>query len=61
MAAWTLANPAAQVAIVGTRNPDHVDDAIAATELRFDEAALRKLDEITHAEVAVGGPTPESV
>src|SRR5439155_13642080 len=26
--AWVLANPAVQVAIVGTRNPKHIDDAI---------------------------------
>ena len=59
--AWTLANPAVQVAIVGTRNPAHVDDAIAATELRLDEAALRRIDDIIQVEAAVGGPTPESV
>jgi aryl-alcohol dehydrogenase-like predicted oxidoreductase len=59
--AWTLANPAVHVAIVGTRNPRHIDDAIAAAELKLDEQALRRIDEIVSAEVAVGGPTPESV
>jgi len=38
--AWVLANPAVQVAIVGTRSLAHVDDAIAASDLRLDEQAL---------------------
>ena len=59
--AWTLANPAVDVAIVGTRNPHHIDDAIAAADLKLDAQALRMIDEIVSAEVAVGGPTPESV
>ena len=59
--AWTLANPAVHVAIVGTRNPRHVDDAIAAAELKLDEQVMRAVDEIVSAEVTVGGPTPESV
>src|SRR2546422_11189899 len=59
--AWTLANPAVQVAIVGTRNPRHIDDAIAAADLKLDEQRMRRIDEIVSAEVAVGGPTPESV
>jgi aryl-alcohol dehydrogenase-like predicted oxidoreductase len=59
--AWTLANPAVDVAIVGTRNPKHIDDAIAAADLQLDAQATRIIDEIVSAEVAVGGPTPESV
>ncbi|TMG65449.1 MAG: aldo/keto reductase [Chloroflexi bacterium] len=59
--AWTLANPAVQVAIVGTRNPRHIDDAIAGADLKLDQQALRRIDEMISAEVAVGGPTPESV
>jgi aryl-alcohol dehydrogenase-like predicted oxidoreductase len=60
-AAWTLANPAVQVAIVGTRNPRHVDDAIAATHLTLDSSALRRIDEIVADEVPVGGPSPEQM
>ncbi|MEA2667349.1 MAG: hypothetical protein QOJ33_283 [Chloroflexota bacterium] len=59
--AWTLANPAVQVAIVGTRNPAHIDDAIAAADLTLDASALRRIDDIISDEVRVGGPTPESV
>ncbi|HEY8802964.1 MAG TPA: aldo/keto reductase [Candidatus Dormibacteraeota bacterium] len=59
--AWTLANPAVQVAIVGTRNPDHVDDAVAAADLVLDDQVLREMHDIVNDEVPVGGPTPESV
>lgn len=57
--AWTLANPAVQVAIVGTRAPSHVDDAIAAADLSLDDHAMRRIGEIVRDEVAVGGPSPE--
>jgi aryl-alcohol dehydrogenase-like predicted oxidoreductase len=59
--AWALANPAVQVAIVGTRNPRHVDDAIAAAGLKLDPPALRRIDEIVADEVPVGGPSPEQM
>jgi aryl-alcohol dehydrogenase-like predicted oxidoreductase len=59
--AWALANPAVHVAIVGTRNPNHVDDAIAAADLVLDDQVLRRIDGIVSDEVPVGGPTPESV
>jgi|SRR5579859_745048 len=59
--AWVLSNPAVHVAIVGTRNPRHIDDAIAATEIKLDAAALHRIEDIVSDEVRVGGPTPESV
>jgi aryl-alcohol dehydrogenase-like predicted oxidoreductase len=59
--ASTLANPAVHVAIVGTRNPNHIDEAIAAADLVLDDRVLRRIDEIVSDEVPVGGPTPESV
>jgi aryl-alcohol dehydrogenase-like predicted oxidoreductase len=59
--AWVLAHPAVHVAIVGTRNPKHIDDAIAAGELELDRSALRRIGDIISDEVRVGGPTPESV
>jgi aryl-alcohol dehydrogenase-like predicted oxidoreductase len=59
--AWTLANPAVHVAIVGTRNPRHIDDAVAAATLKLDASAIRRIDEIVAAEVPVGGPSPEAM
>ncbi|MGO9559577.1 MAG: aldo/keto reductase [Acidimicrobiales bacterium] len=59
--AWTLANPAVQVAIVGTRNPNHVDEALAAAEVELDDAAMERIDELMRYAVPIGGPTPDSV
>jgi aryl-alcohol dehydrogenase-like predicted oxidoreductase len=59
--AWTLANPAVQVAIVGTRNPDHVDEALAAAEIDLDDVVLARIDEITAAATPVAGPSPETM
>jgi aryl-alcohol dehydrogenase-like predicted oxidoreductase len=59
--AWTLANPAVHVAIVGTRNSRHIDDAVAAARLKLDPGAIRRIDEIVAAEVPVGGPSPEAM
>ena len=59
--AWVLANPAVRVAIVGTRNPKHIEDAIAAADIKLDASALRRIEDIVSDEVRVGGPTPESV
>ncbi len=57
--AWVLANPAVQVAIVGTRDPAHVSEAVAAPEISLDPAVLQRIDEIMRSSVPVGGPAPE--
>jgi aryl-alcohol dehydrogenase-like predicted oxidoreductase len=59
--AWTLANPDVHVAIIGTRNSEHVDDAIAATDLELSNDVLRRIDEIAHDAVPVAGPRPEAM
>ena len=57
--AWTLANPAVQVAIVGARHPDHIEDSVAAAELELSKDDLEQIDRITAGSVAMGGPHPE--
>ena len=57
--AWTLANPAVQVAIVGARSPRHIEESVAAAELRLSEADLEQVDRIMAGSVAVAGPFPE--
>jgi aryl-alcohol dehydrogenase-like predicted oxidoreductase len=59
--AWTLANPAVHVAIIGTRNAAHVDDAVAAAGLKLSPDALRRIDEIVSGAVHVAGPRPEAM
>jgi aryl-alcohol dehydrogenase-like predicted oxidoreductase len=58
--AWTLANPAVHVAIVGTRNPDHVDEVLVAAEISLDHAVLRRIDHIMANAAPVAGPSPET-
>jgi aryl-alcohol dehydrogenase-like predicted oxidoreductase len=59
--AWTLANPAVDVAIVGTRDPDHVDDALAAADIDLDQEVLDRVDKIMVDAVPAYGPSPETV
>lgn len=59
--AWTLANPAVHVAIIGTRNAEHVDDAVAAAGLELSDEAMRRIDEITRDAVRIAGPRPEAM
>jgi aryl-alcohol dehydrogenase-like predicted oxidoreductase len=59
--AWTLANPAVDVAIVGTRNPDHVVETLAGADVDLDSAALARIEEIMTRAVPVAGPSPEGM
>lgn len=59
--AWTLANPAVHVAIVGTRNPDHVDQALAAADVTLAPAILERIDAITRNTYPIAGPSPEAM
>ena len=59
--AWTLANPAVDVAIVGARTPEQLKATAPAAAARLTPADLVHIDAITRAEVPVGGPSPESV
>jgi aryl-alcohol dehydrogenase-like predicted oxidoreductase len=59
--AWTLANPAVHVAIVGARQPDHVQDSLAAADLALSRRDLDEIDRIMAATAPVTGPSPESV
>lgn len=59
--AWTLANPAVDVAIVGARHPAHIQDSLAAAELSLSEADLEQIDRIMAGSASVGGPSPEAM
>ena len=58
--AWTLANPAVDVAIVGTRDPAHLDEALGAASLDLDEDVLDQIALIVRDAVPVDGPAPEA-
>jgi aryl-alcohol dehydrogenase-like predicted oxidoreductase len=57
--AWTLANPAVDVAIVGARHPRHIEDSVAAADLSLSEADLGQIDRIMAGSVPMAGPAPE--
>ncbi len=59
--AWTLANPAVHVAIVGARRADHVEDSLAAADFSLSDSDLAEIDTIMAAATPVAGPSPESV
>jgi aryl-alcohol dehydrogenase-like predicted oxidoreductase len=55
--AWVLANPVVTAPIVGPRTMAHLESALGALEIKLDEAAMKKLDEIFPGP---GGPAPEA-
>src|SRR4051794_36959922 len=57
--AWTLANPAIQVAIVGARSPRHIEDSIAAAQLQLSDDELERIERIMAGAVPMSGPHPE--
>ncbi len=59
--AWVLANPAVHVAIVGTRNPEHIASAVEAAEVSLPDEVLVRIDSVMEGAVQVGGPSAEGV
>ena len=57
--AWTLANPAVDAAIVGSRNPRHVEEAADAAAIELSEDDLARIDRILADAVPIAGPSPE--
>jgi aryl-alcohol dehydrogenase-like predicted oxidoreductase len=57
--AWTLANPAVHVAIVGARSRRHIEESAAAAELRLSEVDLEQIDRIMADSAVIAGPFPE--
>jgi aryl-alcohol dehydrogenase-like predicted oxidoreductase len=56
--AWTLANHAVDVAIVGARSAAHIEESSAAAELELTAADLVEIDAIVSSAVGVPGPSP---
>ncbi|HEY3715426.1 MAG TPA: aldo/keto reductase [Jatrophihabitantaceae bacterium] len=59
--AWTLANPAVHVAIVGARGPGQLTETAAAADITLSEPDLKEIDEIVTDAVPVWGPHPEGM
>jgi aryl-alcohol dehydrogenase-like predicted oxidoreductase len=58
---WTSANPAVHVAIVGTRDRGHVDEALAASVMDLDDEVTQRIDALMVDAVPVAGPSPEGM
>jgi aryl-alcohol dehydrogenase-like predicted oxidoreductase len=59
--AWTISNPAVDVAIVGARHPAHLGDPIAAADIRLPSSDRGEIDEILKNAVEIVGPAPEAM
>jgi aryl-alcohol dehydrogenase-like predicted oxidoreductase len=59
--AWTLTNPAVDVAIVGARRPSQIEQTAPAAAIRLSAEELAEIDRITRPVVPVGGPAPEAM
>ena len=59
--AWTLANPAVDVAIVGARNPEQIRQTAPAADVRLSPQDLAEIEQIVRDEIQVGGPAPEKM
>jgi hypothetical protein len=59
--AWVLANPAVQVAIVGSRTPGHLQESTGALDLSLSDDDLAEIDSIMSAAVPASGPSPEGM
>jgi aryl-alcohol dehydrogenase-like predicted oxidoreductase len=58
--AWTLANPAVHVAIVGARSRAHIHDAALAADVRLHREDRDMIDWIMAGSVSAAGPSPET-
>jgi aryl-alcohol dehydrogenase-like predicted oxidoreductase len=59
--AWTLAHPAVDVAIVGSRRAAHIADSVGALGVQLGGDELGEIERIMAGTVPVAGPSPESV
>jgi hypothetical protein len=59
--AWTLANPAVDVALVGARHPDHLDKSVAAADVKLADDDLAAITRIVADGMPVRGPSPEGM
>jgi aryl-alcohol dehydrogenase-like predicted oxidoreductase len=58
--AWTLAHPAVQVAIVGSRHAAHIEESLGALDVQLSGEDMAEIDRIMAGAVSVAGPSPET-
>jgi aryl-alcohol dehydrogenase-like predicted oxidoreductase len=59
--AWVLTNPAVDVAIVGARHPQQLDETVKAADVHLIPQTMGQVERIMRDAVPMGGPTPEAM
>ena len=59
--AWTLANQAVNVAIVGARQAGHIEDSLSAVDISLTDSDLDEIETIMDDAIPVAGPSPEGM
>ena len=59
--AWVLAQPAIDVAIVGARNPQQLEQTALTGAIHLTQETLQEIEGITRGAVPIGGPAPEGM
>jgi aryl-alcohol dehydrogenase-like predicted oxidoreductase len=57
--AWTLVHPAVHVSIVGSRSPEHIEEAVDALTVDLCEEDLQRIITIMQGALGAEGPSPE--
>lgn len=57
--AWTLAHPAVDVAIVGSRHPEHIEESVGALDVDLDDETMQRIATVLDGAVGAPGPSPE--
>lgn len=58
--AWTLVHPAVQVAIVGSRSAEHIEEAVEALDIDLRDEDLQRIIAIMQGAIGTDGPSPEA-
>ena len=59
--AWTLSNPAVDVAIVGARTPRQIEQNAPAADIHLTTSDLGEIERMMREAMPVGGPSPEAM
>ena len=59
--AWVLARPGVDVAIVGARHPQQLQQTAAAADVSLSAQTLEEIEQIMQDAAPIGGPTPEGM
>jgi aryl-alcohol dehydrogenase-like predicted oxidoreductase len=57
--AWVLSHPAVHVAILGSRSPKHIAEAIEAASITLSDEDQKQIETVMSGAVPIGGPSPE--